>query len=269
MVNDLLLCNPAERWTKQKFDLLRKYLPAYTRIVSKNFFRAPFYYIDAFAGSGKDKIKSTGEIIDGSPLIALNVEPSFTNYVLIESDDRFFNALTKRVQKHSKSNSTQLVHDDCNVCIDNVLGGISVNAPIFAFLDPYGLELSWQTVEKLAKRRHVDFLITFMTMGVWRCAFNRRTWGAVDNFYGIPTWRGIMQERKKKRLSALHARRAFVDLYKSQLKKLLVHVEDLVLVRDRQGRPLYHMIFASNYDVAVKIARDISNTGTLRKFFKR
>lgn len=269
MVNDFLMCNPAERWVRKKLNLLSKYLPAYTIIISKNFSGTQFYYIDAFAGSGKDKIKSTGEVINGSPLISLNVGPSFTNHVFIESNDEFYDALTKRVHKHSKSGSTQVLHDDCNECIEKVLKGIPAYAPIFAFLDPYGLELSWSTVEKLAKRRHVDFLITFMTMAVQRCAFNKKTWGAVDNFYGITTWRRIVQERRKKRLSPGRARRAFVELYKSQLKKLLAHVEDLVLVKDRQGRPLYHMIFASNYDVAIKIARDITKTGTLYKFFRK
>ena len=43
-----------------------------------------FYYVDLFAGPGKDRIEESGKIILGSPLMALEQRFPYTNYHFVE-----------------------------------------------------------------------------------------------------------------------------------------------------------------------------------------
>jgi three-Cys-motif partner protein len=67
------------QWSELKLEIIRKYATAYSSILtSKGFHHA---YIDGFAGAGRHISKRTNEMIPGSPLNALSVEPPFEDYV--------------------------------------------------------------------------------------------------------------------------------------------------------------------------------------------
>jgi len=93
-------------WATEKLSKLKGYLQAYATILSKQKGKGifeGFVFVDAFAGPGRAKVReprsaiadeSTGlfgdltladteaaEIIDGSPRVALSIEPAFTAYV--------------------------------------------------------------------------------------------------------------------------------------------------------------------------------------------
>src|SRR5258708_7099355 len=74
-------------WSVVKLDILKRYAVEYSKILSsqKN---PPFFhvYIDAFAGTGYHLSKATGEMVLGSPLNALLVQPPFREYHLIDLD---------------------------------------------------------------------------------------------------------------------------------------------------------------------------------------
>ena len=40
--------------------------------------------MDLFAGPGFDKDRGTGDVVDGSPVLALKLHPGFRRYVFIE-----------------------------------------------------------------------------------------------------------------------------------------------------------------------------------------
>jgi three-Cys-motif partner protein len=71
-------------WSELKLEILRKYAKAYTTVLSRN--RHPLHpiYIDGFAGAGEHKSKRTKELIAGSPLNALNIEPPFEEIHLVD-----------------------------------------------------------------------------------------------------------------------------------------------------------------------------------------
>jgi len=45
-----------------------------------------WFYIDGYAGSGDHVSKTRGDLVEGSPLIALNTMPPFHEYHYIDSD---------------------------------------------------------------------------------------------------------------------------------------------------------------------------------------
>jgi three-Cys-motif partner protein len=71
-------------WTEIKLSILREYAKAYAKILSRQGAIRYYAYIDAFAGMGTVKLKDTGEEINGSPLMALKLQPKFSHYHLVE-----------------------------------------------------------------------------------------------------------------------------------------------------------------------------------------
>jgi three-Cys-motif partner protein len=64
-------------WSEIKIAILREYAGAFTRILKTQAWCKGCCYIDAFAGAGVHISKTTGEMVQGSPLNALLVEPRF------------------------------------------------------------------------------------------------------------------------------------------------------------------------------------------------
>jgi three-Cys-motif partner protein len=63
-------------WSEAKLELIRKYGTAYSTILS-NRPRLTHVYIDAFAGAGMHVSRKTGELVQGSPIQALEIDPPF------------------------------------------------------------------------------------------------------------------------------------------------------------------------------------------------
>ena len=64
-------------WSEVKLAILKEYATPYSKIVSaKNFYHL---YVDAFAGRGQHVSRTTGQVVPGSPLNALDTDPHFAN----------------------------------------------------------------------------------------------------------------------------------------------------------------------------------------------
>src|SRR5437879_2953932 len=88
--------------TRVKHEILAAYLPAYYNVLkvrSKN-----LVFIDGFAGRGTYTRKETGETVNGSPLLALELIAANKDFaervstVFIESDDFLFAQLDRNIQ---------------------------------------------------------------------------------------------------------------------------------------------------------------------------
>src|SRR5579864_4465614 len=74
-------------WSEVKLDILRRYAVEYSKILSNQKDPRLFHvYIDAFAGTGYHLSETTGAMVLGSPLNALQVRPPFREYYLIDLD---------------------------------------------------------------------------------------------------------------------------------------------------------------------------------------
>ena len=83
------------RWSEGKLNLLGKYLNSYTNIMKgQAWCKNGYYYVDAFAGTGKPRSKDEERYIDGSPLVALKIKHPFKSYIFIEKERNFSASLT-------------------------------------------------------------------------------------------------------------------------------------------------------------------------------
>jgi len=175
-------------WTGQKLDVVSKYLRAYSIALSRQPFRKA--YIDAFAGTGYRSARQGGDSLDdgeellfpdladdapqallaGSAKMALMVEPRFDKYIFIERrSDRCELLEGLKTEFPHLATDVDIRQGDANACITDICRRNWRNCRAVLFLDPYGLQVEWATIEAVARTRSIDVWLLFpLAMGVNR-----------------------------------------------------------------------------------------------------
>jgi three-Cys-motif partner protein len=205
-------------WTDEKLDRLRRYLAAYQQALKgKPFTR---YYIDAFAGTGYNMPKSapedtsplfdvlvspdTRKFVDGSARIALQTKPPFDRYIFVERDTNRFAELTKlRRDFPDLKERIDLVNDEANSYLTSLCRSanwIADHRRGVVFLDPFGMQVTWGTIQAIAETQAIDLWLLFpLGIGVMRMlpnhgqvppAWRRR----LDSMFGEPDWYAAFYE---------------------------------------------------------------------------
>jgi three-Cys-motif partner protein len=245
-------------WVEEKLDILDRYINVFETSMKGKFPKRN--YVDLFAGPGKNKIRDTGKVLLGSPLIALNTKYPFTNYYFIDSNNEVINTLTERCNLHPLTGRVNFLIGDCNVIVIKVVDQIQNYAPHslnLAFLDPEGLEVKWSTIEKLGSLRRMDLIIHYPQAAITRNIkhyYEDKNHNLLDDFFGDRNWRKIYEDCSKKRqITSVH--RPLMDYYKLKLVNL-GYIE--VIKDDESGyeplirnakthAPLYRLLFASKH----------------------
>ncbi|MCY4582334.1 MAG: three-Cys-motif partner protein TcmP [Chloroflexi bacterium] len=234
-------------WTKDKLKIVGQYLPAYLDATQRAVQRI---YIDAFAGPGTNLVERTGEIIDGSPLIALSARGrrgarGFDHLYFIEKDYDLAAELKSEVELRGEGERATVIPGDVNVELPELMLKIHPRSPTFIFLDTEGIEPSWETVQSLAAWR-TELLINFpLGMSINRNPDSAKT----EAYFGTSDWRPLWDTSRRSRTSGL------IDLYVKRLAALgWEHpVNDPRLVKDDGNRNLYYLLFASKLDIGKRI----------------
>lgn len=259
-------------WTKEKLEILAEYLGgekygggfAYATKRARG-----TYYIDAFAGPGKCRVRDTGEEVDGSPLIALKVKPPFTKYFFFDSDPEAVKTLRHLATQDMPDmlSRVTIIAGDSNDRIGEALDQVPQTAPCFAFLDPEGAELHWDTIVRIAQHKRpnrIEMLVLFPYDGLVRLM--PRDPSKLVHAYIIDRvmpdpeeWRRIYEAKIRGLLSARKARKAFAEMYRNGLQSLgYQYVPPLRVVKGPRG-PLYFLAFATDHSVGRKIMYDVFN----------
>lgn len=206
-------------WTQEKLARVSSYLTAYTNALKNTPFT--LIYIDAFAGTGYRNIKSDGKkegfwfsdlidedaeaLHDGSARIALETSPRFAEYYFIEQDAAKCAELEKLKQEYpEKSKDIQIINKDANVAIKRIceISWKRRNLRAVLFLDPFGMNVSWQTIEAIAKTEAIDMWYLFpLGVGVNRLLTKDgnipEAWQKkLDNIFGDSGWRDAFYKRE-------------------------------------------------------------------------
>jgi three-Cys-motif partner protein len=184
-------------WTEQKLECVSKYLHAYTQIMKDRDFH--FAYIDAFAGTGYRELKHSKDIeipsfLTGSARKALEIKPPFREYIFIEENKDSYvelKNLTDEFPNHNieciNANANQYLADLCRE------RDWRTNRAL-VFLDPYGMEVEWTTIELIAHTQAIDLWLLFpIGMGVNRLLKNDGKipiphHRKLDMFFGRDDW---------------------------------------------------------------------------------
>lgn len=95
----LYITEDVGEWSKDKHYYLMRYIDAFTNSMKTKGWSS-LHYIDLFAGSGIERIKETGELEWGSPLIAAQSRYPFAKLHLCERDELKYDALSQRISRY-------------------------------------------------------------------------------------------------------------------------------------------------------------------------
>lgn len=206
-------------WTYKKLKKVKDYLSAYSKILNGKGFT--FAYIDAFAGTGYREMRHeapTSELLFpdlakeepqqflyGSAQIALQVEPGFDQYIFIERDSEKASQLEEMIlaEYHEKMNRITVYNEDANLVLARLCHKDWNKHRAVLFLDPFGMQVDWATIEGIAQTKAID-LWTLFPLGV---AVNRMLtrdgdinpgWvSRLDRLFGTRDWFPQFYEKKQ------------------------------------------------------------------------
>lgn len=278
-------------WTREKLERLKEYLIHY-KIALKN---QPFKlgYIDAFAGTGYVNQKEANlqpflpefseedvrDFFEGSARIALQLDDPFDSYIFIEKDEEKSAELDKlKIEFPQFANKITSINQEANKYIQNLCekDWLITNRRAVMFLDPYGMQVKWETIEAIAKTKAIDLWILF-PLGV---AVNRmlRNDGQIspkikqrlDELFGTSDWQEhFLQENPQTDLFDTAPRlmkkvnlKGIANYFNNRLKTIFEKVANNPLyLTNSKNNPLYLLCFASGNpkgaDIAIRIAQHI------------
>jgi three-Cys-motif partner protein len=245
-------------WTEIKLQILEDYTKEYLRILRNQESIRHVAYIDGFAGAGTHISKTTGEVISGSPKRALEMQPAFDHYYLVEMNPE----RVERLRKMSPRPNLTVFEGDCNdVLLREVFPKCRYQEyrRALCLLDPYDLNPCWEVVEAAGKMGSIEIFLNFMIMDANMNVLKRNTDSVnpdqaarMTKFWGDESWRTAAYRSDQLGLfdhDVLEkaTNESVVEAYRERLKKVagFKFVPKPVPMRNTKGPVIYYLFFAS------------------------
>ena len=264
-------------WTKQKLEILQKYLDAYTTALKNTRFK--LLYIDAFAGSGVVELREKQEeegcvkFIPGSATIATKIQDKpFDKLLFIEQDKKRYESLLDLKNNHPDRKIT-LRRDDANHVLQELCSDWGRVYPGYRgvlFLDPFATQVKWETVEAVAETKVLDVWLLFPVSAVARMLPKSKKpdeidekWVLVLNWvFGDESWRELYSKQQTLFGEDYYRKEGvkdIIEIYKNKLKaivgkRLLGTSKPLKI---STNSPLFELIFFAGSFAGVQIAHRI------------
>lgn len=253
-------------WSEVKLAIVREYAAAYTRILSKQ--RLKTLYIDAYAGAGKHISRASGDLVDGSPAIALSTLPAFDEYHFVDADsDRA--AELRRIKGNRQD--VFVYEGDCNHFLIHEIfprARYTDYKRALCFLDPYNIDLRWEVIEAAGQMNTVELFLNFMIMDINRNALRRNPDKAIaskieqlTNLWGDESWFDAAYDSSGNLFGDPEkvSNREFEAKWRERLKTKagFKFVSEPMPMKTKTNAVIYYLYFASQRPVAAGIVRDI------------
>lgn len=203
---------------------------------------------------------------------ALDVKPPFTEYHFIDLDQDRADVF-KLIAKENPS--VHAYHDDCNdVLVKEIFPKLTYDSfkRALCILDPYGLQLKWETIRAAAAIKTIDIFINFPIMDINRNVLfedfakaNSEDIERMNAFWGDESWKQLLYREQETLFGKTYHIRIedYQTLARDFCKRLksigFNDVPEPILMRNKVGGPLYYLCFVSQKSVAKDIVNDIFN----------
>ena len=273
---------------------MRAYFAAYAVALKNQSFQC--WYIDAFAGTGErlerrhedrgasgslfgEEAESVANAKDGSVRIALEIDPPFTRYVFIDRSVGHIQDL-KVLRSEYPNRQIEVIYGDANEELVRLCQQTNWRGTRAAvFVDPYGMQVSWSTLEHLAKTQAVDIALLFPTGSLNRLLkrdgevpdeWARR----IDDHLGPCDWRSALYRPAHRKdlfdtSAAIEKSFDFAGLQAfvaNRLRRVFPYVhEDAVPLRNSKGSVLFDLfiVCANPSEKAISLVRKLAK-GAIR-----
>lgn len=277
-------------WTTKKLQVLGGYLSSYTTALMRADFKKA--YIDAFAGSGyrtPPKGRQSDEpvlfpdlaeagpqaLLDGSARLALQTAPRFDTYIFIERNARRCESLEAlKMEFPHLSSDIRVENAEANTVLREICRKDWTRHRAVVFLDPYGMQVEWETIAAIAGTKAIDLWILFpLGMGVnrmltrdgdippeWRQSldslFGTTEW--YDEFYKVVRQPSLLGDEDGQVVKA--STQTIGRYFNGRLKSVFAGVSERPgVLRNSRHSPLYLLCFAVGNERGKEIALRIAD----------
>jgi three-Cys-motif partner protein len=264
-------------WSEVKLDIIREYAKAYSTILAAQVKpRFHHVYIDAFAGSGYHMARGSGDLVWGSPAVALLTDPPFAEYHFIDLDRGKVETLREMVQSRTTGpydpNTVHVYNADCNkALIQTIFPAVRYDQYRrgLCLLDPYGLHLDWRVIEVAGRMRSLEIFLNFPIMDMNRNVFWKNPEGVgeadiarMTAFWGDDSWRKVVYREEQTLFGPVEQKNAnetVAEAFRERLRKVagFSNVPPPIPMRNTTGATVYYLYFASQKPVAQTIVNHI------------
>jgi three-Cys-motif partner protein len=304
-------------WSDAKLAAVREYFSRFNTALSRTSFTR--VYIDGFAGGGRVKPKEDKKAVPepssasdlfsnhpvqlegyatlpselaadeaasemfrhGSPLLALEADPPFHEFIFIERDQETINQLKKQVAEVGtlRGRPVQYVCEDANTALHRIVREDWRTRRATIFLDPFALQIRWSTLEALARTKGMDMWMLFPAMAVNRMlprnAEVPEVWARrLNETFGDSSWRqefyavtdqpliedmfpDLLPESKEAKLDDPFGRLSRYVV--RRLKTVFADaVDEPLVLKTESGSPLFLLCFAVANENGAPIAKRIA-----------
>lgn len=284
-------------WSEAKLQCVQAYATQYLRVMQNQPWH--LHYVDAFSGSGRQKLKTTvhgsesvaslfGDaedqdaarlFIEGSPIRAIraSVEASrgFDEFFFIDANTRACTNLQHRIASEFRPPLPEMhfLREDANAFLLRYAAQYDrVHCRSVVFLDPFGCEVAWDTVQALGGTGACDVWYLFPLGGairmmthsgqidpVWESTldtvFGTRDWR--EHFYETVTQETLFGEVEETHRDAAPSR--VVEYIVGRLRSVFADVAEPAILRNSRNSPMFALVFAVANPAANVIALRIAN----------
>jgi len=301
-------------WTDLKLAVVKEYFTQFNTALSNTKFKR--VYIDAFAGGGRvipkvdknyaPKITSKEDLFSGhpntgstqpddenveieeenfrhgSPLLALETNPPFNEFIFIERDEPTLNQLKQQISDNrmAKGRPVQYLPEDANTALSRISNTDWNGRRAVIFLDPFALEIRWSTLVAIAQTKAMDMWLLFPAMAVNRMlprsAEVPEDWAKrLDETFGDSSWKAEFYAKPGPPSiddffpdSLPEAKEAKLDDPFGRLNRYVVRrlktvfagvVEEALVLKTSSGTPLFLLCFAVANENGAPIAKKIAS----------
>lgn len=280
-------------WTEKKLDAFSKYVSAYLTIMSKYPYWKTIYF-DGFAGCGNRKehcnsplyqqlfLTSEDErVYKGAAerVLTLPNNLSFDYHYFVDLKAEHLGKLKEKLSALQKTKKTpfQYRDGDANQRLLELSQALKIKKSLAALvlLDPFGMQINWDSIASFKNTRS-DIWILIPTGVIVNRLLDKEC--KLKNLNKLQSFFGLNEEEiktyfyRKETYQTLFGETEIVSkisnpiesiavLYAERLKTVWSHVTEKPLrLENSRGVPIFHFVFASNNQYAVKIAKQIIKT---------
>lgn len=273
-------------WTEKKLEAFSKYVWSYLTIMRKYPYWKTIYF-DGFAGSGTRENQGNQELMrqlkiteeeekvyKGAAERVLGLtDLYFDYYYFIDKNESSIRKLKEKLSEKYKEKTIAYRSGDANHQLVELSKALNKKGyAALVFLDPFGMQINWNSIAELKDTRS-DIWILVPTGVIVNRLLDRagklECSDKLQSFFGLTIEEIRSHFYKQETVQTLFGEEEIIAkvskpiekiarLYAERLRTIWEYVtEDPLVLRNRNGAPIFHFVFASNNEHAQKIANQI------------
>jgi three-Cys-motif partner protein len=253
-------------WSERKISIVTKYAKAFVGALKDQPFK--LHYIDGFTGGGVAIRKVTRDLVITTARRILDIEPPFAGYHLVDFDPDKAAAIKAACQRRPRA----VAHCcDANLLLPPILRTIRFEEfkRALCFLDPYKVLLSWDVLKVAGSMGTIDAFINFPTHDIQRNVLRNdpakivaQQAADMTQTWGDESWRPVAYAAQRTLFGDWEKKQPIDALLSAYRERLISeagfkHASEPLAMRNSRGAILYHLFFATQQPLALRIANDI------------